>query len=786
MYYTGPGIKRVVRETPATFSLKGILNTGGLLAFFIVLFSCRQSYSPGDSLDFTAYPSDSDSAPEYTFEQDLLIGSPASSVHLTPPQPYPSPQPDTYEYFFNYRLEHFAPATEPLTAERFGSRLGIKQASLWEYPSYNSFAVGFAGSLPAISVIEYGETSAYGSYTGTSESYFYNHLHYLKDLKEGTTYHYRVVIQDNSGAAIALPDRTFTTKTFTAGVKQLRQGDFTHTAEGDSSPRPGLWITEPGVYVLMEDITSDGLGINVKSHDVTIDLNGHTLTYDNGNNPSNVNPDSQYNESGSWGIRDGLWNFTNTKIYNGVIKQGAAGSTFRGPLFLFHMGNTQNEIAGLTIDYHGPQTPGMYANRGYIHHNLIYDRGGIVTDRHGAVRALVARPGAEVAYNSLRRFRQRGIDDATLVHDNELYCDSFATNSFALGGGDNAVLKNNKIFGMGYHPIGIGWGNNILIKDNFIYLWAFSPTHRSEEYARSSSVAGMRVTNLDNRPFENLLVEGNVIVLKVTDHNTGARGIWTTNGAQDKNILYRHNTVKVEAMPGNLDPLGDGDNMYNLYYNGDVNNVIAAVTVQGSAWTAVETPDALVFEDNRFISNVNHIIIGEGYGIGNGARFYRSTLEKLNNGEDSGKFFAPVRLGFWYWNTFGNRIIDTKLVGITEDEMIPHFYGGTGKMEMFYGERKAFRFTDGSGQPVANKTITLATEDDSYRQSRETDAAGRASFDLAAVRHYKYGNSQEDNGVTGTPERTDYQQYIFSAEGYRPHIISAAERKAVTSIILTR
>jgi hypothetical protein len=446
------------------------------------------------------------------------------------------------------------------------------------------------------------------------------------------------------------------------------------------------------------------------------------------------------------------------------------------------MGATHNEIAGLTIDYYSDQSSGMYTGKGYVHHNLIYDRGNVVTDRHMAVRALVAEPGdsTEIAYNSLRRFRQRGIDGGTLVRDNELYCDSFVTNSFALGSGDGATLKNNKIFGMGYNPIGIGWGNNAYVADNFIYLWAFAPTQRSEEYVRKSAVSGMRVTNYDNSVYENMLFEGNVIVLKATDHATMARGIWTTNGSQDKNIVYRHNTVKVEAMPGNFttDVPWNGE----IYYNGDVNNAIAAVTIQGNDWTSEEIPNALVFEDNRFISNVNHIIIGEGYGITSGVRFYRTTLEKIDH--DNDHFFAPVRIGFWYWNTLENRMIDTKLVGITEDEMTPAFYGGAGKMEMFYGERKTFRFTDGEGRPLTHKTISLATDEGDYRQTEQTDAEGKAGFDLVSVRHYKYGNSLENGGIAGTPGRTDYRRYVFSADGYRSYSFSAAEGQAMTSIIL--
>jgi hypothetical protein len=116
--------------------------------------------------------------------------------------------------------------------------------------------------------------------------------------------------------------------------------------------------------------------------------------------------------------------------------------------------------------------------------------------------------------------------------------------------------------------------------------------------------------------------------------------------------------------------------------------------------------------------------------------------------------------------------------------MTPHLYGGTGKMEVFYGERKTFRFTDGDGRPLANKTISLSTAEDDYQQTEQTDAEGKADFDLVSVRHFKYGNSLENGGVTGTPERTDYQEYVFSADGYRSCSISAAEGKAVTSVIL--
>jgi hypothetical protein len=303
-------------------------------------------------------------------------------------------------------------------------------------------------------------------------------------------------------------------------------------------------------------------------------------------------------------------------------------------------------------------------------------------------------------------------------------------------------------------------------------MWGYAPTYRDPEYGRESSISGMRVTNYatETTVFENMLFEGNYIVLKATNNCTLARGIWTINSVKDSNIVYRHNTVKVEAMPGNF--IDNYNEFSDYYYNGDVNTAIAAVTVQGNGWDSEEIPNALIFEDNRLISNINHIVLGEGYGISSGVRFYRTTLEKIDH--DIGRFYAPVRLGFWYWNTLKNRIIDTKFKGVTQDEMKPYFYGGAGKMDVSYGERKTFQFLDGNNNPVAYKTITLTTTAETaaegvMTETGQTNAEGRASFDILSVRYFKYGNSLQEGGKEGEPGQNSYRRYVFSAEGYDPY-----------------
>jgi hypothetical protein len=706
-------------------------------------------------------------------EQDVLNDDDhTDDVHLlVPPRPFSAPKNDD-EYFFNYRLENFAPDTEPLIHETFGSQTIIEQAGFWEHSSYTSCAIGFSTSLPTLSTIEYGETEQYGQTVEQSDSYYYCHLHRIRDLESGKTYNYRIVVRGYDGKQTVSGNHTFTTRRLSPEIIRIPE-DF----KGDAP----YTITQGNAkYVLTRDLTVPALAINIKASNVELDLDGHTIIYDDGA-PDIVGSswnEYAYDEKATFGIRAGLWNFANIKVLNGAIVQGRnGGAGFIGigfnPLFLNHMLNSYNEVAGITVDYYGNSVGGMVTGDGHIHHNVLYDRGSVIDDRHMAVRAINAGSNLDnnVSYNSLRRFRHRGIDNSGITEHNELYSDSFDTNSFAIGAGNGARITGNRIFGMGYLPIGIGWGNNMRVTGNFIYMRGYAPTKRSQEYDRKSSVAGMRVTNYDNIPMENMLFEDNVIVLKAEDGCTMARGIWTTNGVTDKNIVYRRNTVKVEAMPGNLsNPEGAAT---GAYYNGDVNYVLSAVTFSGGMVNREgdTISDPIIFEDNHLTGNVNLVTIGEGYGICNSVWMYRTRIEKI--GHDS-EFFRPVRLGFWYWDTWNNRMTDTECIGFDENEMTPYFYGGTGKMEMYYGESKTLTVTDSKSAPLSNRQITVSTDEDGYTQTLATDANGKLTFDLLTVRHFKYGDSQ-DGGIRGTPTETEYQRYVFNVAGYKPYSIATEQ-----------
>lgn len=708
------------------------------------------------------FPAMAGEVPGYDPAQGGFAYTPQGTV-LTPPQRIAAPANED-EWFFNFRLQNFAPSTEPLIEQTFGDTLRFEADSFWEYPSYRSCAAAFATNLPSLSVIEYGPTATYGSKTQQSDSYYYQHLHYLKDLAENTTYHYRIITQDYEGNVLYSPDKTFTTLQLTSDVI-LIPDDF----EGQSAPY--LLTQTNKKYLLTQDITADTLAVNIKVHNVELDLGGHTIIYDNGAPLISGTAWNHYaqNEEATFGVRAGLWNLKNIKVFNGTIRQGAnGGSGFIGvgfnPLFLYHMASdTQNEVAGITVDYYGDSISGMHAGNGSVHHNVIHDRGHVIDDRHQGVKAMVlgGSEDNEAAYNSIRRYRHQGIMGSGNKHHNELYSDSFDTNSFMISLNNNTAATHNKMFGMGFNPVGFSWASDTNVSDNFIYLHGTAPTQRSTEYARISGIAGTRVTHYDSEArYKNSAYEDNVIVLKPWNGCTVARGIWHATGAGSENIAYRRNTVKVEA-------IGDDINLAHF------DTTVTAVDING---TNLE-PDAplinpAIFEDNTLIGNVNLITFGSSYGIGSNSHFYRTRLEKIDHHDT---YFRPIRLGYWYWNTFGNKMIDTIAPGMDLTQT-PHFLGSTGLMEVSIGNTYALQFVDQHGSGIAGKTIDAAV-DEAYRLALNTDAQGNAAAELLTVFH------QKNAGVTS---RTLYETCTFSLEGYEPATVPLAQLKTADTVTLVK
>jgi hypothetical protein len=248
-------------------------------------------------------------------------------------------------------------------------------------------------------------------------------------------------------------------------------------------------------------------------------------------------------------------------------------------------------------------------------------------------------------------------------------------------------------------------------------------------------------------------------VLKAWEGCNLARGIWTGTGAYGQGVVYRGNTVKVEAVSDKVD-------------FADVNAAIACVDVNGdNVDVNAPLPAPVIFEDNTFIGNTNLIMLGCGYGIGGSTRFYRTTLEKIDSIDD---YFEPVRLGFWNWNTRDNYLIDAIPGEGVDLDQAPVFFGdNNGYMEIYYGNTKKLLVTTCQGNALRNTDITISTTGLSPIVTK-TDSAGYVTFQMLTVRHLK---------ANGVISRTDYSPYTFTVAGYSDLAIATDTLKSMNNIV---
>ncbi|MDR2202100.1 MAG: hypothetical protein LBP26_04985 [Clostridiales bacterium] len=695
------------------------------------------------------------------------------------------------DYFFNFRQENFAPSTEPLINKTFGNALIFDEASFWQYPSYNSFCAGFSLNLPALALLEYGETVNLGKRTAQSDGYYYNHTLYITGLSEGKKYYFRLAAKGYDGATVTSKIYSFRTRRTAAdGVIKIPDDlQGTHFTEEDGTVREGppYYLTAEGAkYVLTRDLTVPQGAVIIKAHNVTLDLNGFTISYDNAAPEVDV---IYYNERTPYGIRTGLWNYSGEKIYNGRVVQGSQNTVGAVPVHLYHDSpGGDAEVAGVTVVWRSDDTHGITSGHADVRHCVVHDKGSVITNRHDGVRAVHGDGGGRVVYNSFRRFRHVGVrGDFDEVSYNEMYSDSFATNSFALSASNGQVMRGNKIFGTGYLPIGIGWAKDIDVRDNFIYMLGTAPSRRSSEYGRDSGIAGIRYTVYnegDEAP--RAYFKNNIVVLKAYDDCAYARGLWLGNSPKSPGWLFESNTVKVER----VQPVTTSG-VYVTY---------TCVDMGGDRpdWGdgVAEPLNPLIFRNNTLIGNEMLVTLGSDYGGGGAAWFYNTVMIKSEIFADN---FLPIRAGWWYFNTMNNRFIDTVYQNFEYDENAPpRFFGRSTAAneedgenlvteELRFGFSRSVRFTDSYGVPLENVSVTIEIENDYRPEKFVTDADGNAMFDVLTVRHMKHfegrdlPNATSDGDVITT---TPLTLYTFFAPGYKSKAVSVADLSSTTYIIL--
>ncbi|MGD8239291.1 MAG: hypothetical protein PVH68_12105, partial [Armatimonadota bacterium] len=383
--------------------------------------------------------------------------------------------------------------------------------------------------------------------------------------------------------------------------------------------------------------------IEIAAPGISVDLNGHTVTYHNETIPKETFDDEwmSYVHKGAVGIRN--HEHSGFTLLNGIIGEGPGQNTGNTestgfiPVYIRNAGKIL--IAGVTVDYHSPQNTGMRVRYGEddveFHHNIFLDRGCRMHNRHGAgVRALsfLGEHGSDyrVHHNLVKRTRHVGLLGAHELNHNEVHVDSWAVNSFALAvwrvGGQ---AHHNRVFGTGVNVQGFGWGErDTRIHHNLIHLQGIDTgdNRAKEGWGDQDSMNGLRVTNYGKggQQRDDLLYHDNLIVINCRG-GSQARGTEFFSDETITGLLCRDSVIKVEAQDEHTDQ-------------------VACIVTHGHPDKA-DTALPVTYQDMTLVSNLCHVRMGDYYGKGSNHHFVRCKL--VRTGDDSRYHTFIVDGAYW-------------------------------------------------------------------------------------------------------------------------------------------
>lgn len=557
--------------------------------------------------------------------------------------PVTAPPGVLYETFSAFCRAHFGAEREPLVYDLVGTDLAFAAEGDWVHASATSAAIAFATNLPATTVVEFGTGTTLDRSTTASDRAYATHLHHLGGLEPGRTYRYRLVATDERGKVLRSEARTLTTA----------KADATIPVPGTLAGPPYVLDQAGATYRLTGDLTVPGQALTVIGDGITLDLDGHTLRFAEGATAA-VDAGIRVRGSEKTAIR---YRATGFRIRNGRIEQGSgtalSANTTHERFCPLVITGSDIDVAGLAIDWHGPQTWGLTLTHSGgtvdIHHNILTDRGGIIANRHGAgVRAIGFTHAAEggndftIRSNLIRRTRQNGIGGATRMHHNEIYVDSCSINSFAIqplskpgvAAGD---LHHNRIFGTGFNAYGFGWAHDDLtVRDNLVHFHGIMANSRwaaKESWGDLSTLEALRVTNYGKggQVRNRLTYTGNLIVLS-GGNGCELRGTGFFSDTTIRDLVFADNVVKVVSEDAQT-------------------TQVACIVAHGHAAKADALP--VLYRDNTLMGNVCLIRFGDSYGKGHNHDFVGNRLLRLGERAD----FHAVAFDGGY-STAGHDFVD--------------------------------------------------------------------------------------------------------------------------------
>lgn len=459
-------------------------------------------------------------------------------------------------------------------------------------------------------------------------------------------------------------------------------------------------LNEPDTeYRLTRDVVADGTAFRITAHRITLNLNGHTVTYNQKVPGHGVHLDN-------WWLED-------VAIVNGAISQGSAKSG--GGYHAFDASPIKTThcrrlvVAGVTIQYAGPSMIGIYVDGGlstHLYNNTFIDEGTEVTNRHAGVEVVkIKGDGSKIHNNLVKRARHIGFRTGANsdIYDNEVHVDSCVTNSTAITA-ESGLIHRNRIFGQGVHPIGVWPGKTMKIYDNYIKVQS---TRSGGEYG-STGAACIRMMWGENFDIE---VSRNTMIL-VADQNYQGKGfnswgrcVWVGARTPNQKIVFSDNLI--------------------IAYNTDGKAKAASIAISNDAEN--KTNNNILFQNNVIASNWSNLLLSDNYGHADGyTRFVGNRIIRL----DKHASYLTVRSQYSTIPSTAVLIANSLENGASFD-LIDMEFSGAATKELVFGWRLNAAITD-AGKPLAGARVQIIDNVGATVFDGVSDQQGNVAVDLVA------------------------------------------------------
>jgi len=400
-------------------------------------------------------------------------------------------------------------------------------------------------------------------------------------------------------------------------------------------------ITEPGTYIVTKDLSADASAIAIQADNVTVDLNGHTVTFGCGVELADRIITYTSRKSGNIGHAGILlpsrpdattdfegfrWNSRRPGIVvkNGIIADGE-GEDLAYSAGIVLGGAAGAEIHNVRIEIDARDTFGLTTGKAAkVHHVTVINRSTHVSNRHAQVASIQTSDHSEVFKCLIEGGPQNGVLAAsgTSVHHNIIRHRATVTNCYGVAGYRQKDVKifNNRI--MPYNGRGIhlstkssGW----LVHDNYVEV----RETRNKEY-RHLQTHGIKLEKTSNsKVFNN-------VVLSVS-----------SDGGEPT-------TLNMATKP---------DSNNEVY-----NNTFIALTINEegaySAYMLDNDASGSMIRDNTFYTNnISYMVAPDG---SKNATFRRCTFAKISPDDD---VLFYVNRAYKKEGGNGDRLIDCVFTG---------------------------------------------------------------------------------------------------------------------------